>query len=56
MLVPVQLTESAQLPQADAAVSQGHQNGLLAGMKDNALKGCCSLSKHVEQLEIPILS
>lgn len=36
MFVSVQLTESVQLPQADAAVSQSHEDGLPTGMEGDA--------------------
>ena len=36
MLVSVQLIESVQLPQADAAISQSHEDGLPTRMEGDA--------------------
>lgn len=56
MLVSVQLAQSVQLPKADAAVCKSHEEGLAGGVEGDALKRCCCLSKHVQQLEMSILA
>ena len=54
MLVAVHHPQEVQLPQADGAISNSHQNGLLAGVQADALdRGGC-LSKHLHELQLAI--
>ena len=54
MLIAVHLPQGVQLPQTDGAISNSHQNGLLAGVQADALNGGCCLSKHLHELQLAI--
>ncbi len=56
MLIPVQLSQGVQLPKANGAICDCHENGLLAGMQGNALHWGSHLGKHVQKLKLATLT
>lgn len=55
MLVLVQLLQRLQMPQGQAAVREGHQEGLVAGVQTDALYWESCLNQDLQQLQGAVL-